>query len=276
MPVGHRGPAARTQENRRSESLLILGKVDLDTFERDGYVVLRGAVSAKVAEACRQAIWEGMGQRGIRHCDPATWPAVVELDSLDGGTFAEAGASPALAAACDALIGPQRWTAPIRPGAAVVVRFPSQERANAGYHIEGSYDGPGGYWANLRSRARGLLALFLFSDVGPDDAPTRLVCGSHLFVPPFLAPYGEAGTLTDAELWRPSVLCRPVAHATGLAGDIYLCHPFMVHTATWPHRGATPRMIAQPAVHMPDGFALDGSDPSPVAKAIVAGLASAD
>jgi hypothetical protein len=95
-------------------------------------------------------------------------------------------------------------------------------------------------------------------------------------VPPFLAPYGEAGTLTDAELWRPSVLCRPVAHATGLAGDIYLCHPFMVHTATWPHRGATPRMIAQPAVHMPDGFALDGSDPSPVAKAIVAGLGSAD
>ena len=105
MPVGHRGPAARTQENRRSESLLILGKVDLDTFERDGYVVLRGAVSAKVAEACRQAIWEGMGQRGIRHCDPATWPAVVELEWLDCG-----------AAACDALIGPQRWTAPIRPG----------------------------------------------------------------------------------------------------------------------------------------------------------------
>lgn len=109
-------PAARTQENRRSESLLILGKVDLDTFERDGYVVLRGAVSAKVAEACRQAIWEGMGQRGIRHCDPATWPAVVELEWLDCGVFAEAGASPALAAACDALIGPQRWTAPIRPG----------------------------------------------------------------------------------------------------------------------------------------------------------------
>ena len=179
MPVEHRGPAALTQENRRSKSLLILGKVDLDTFERDGYVVVRGAVSAKVAEACRRAIWEGMGQRGIRHCDPATWPAVVEPDSLDGGVFAEAGASPASAAACDALIGPQRWTAPIRPGAAVVVRFPSQERANAGYHIEGSYDGPGGYWANLRSRARGLLALFLFSDVGPDWSAGRTCSCRH-------------------------------------------------------------------------------------------------
>ncbi len=32
-------------------------------------------------------------------------------------------------------------------------------------------------------------------------------------------------------------------------------------------------MIAQPAVHLPGGFTLDGSDPSPVARAIVAGLA---
>src|SRR5215813_2907522 len=43
-----------------------------------------------------------------------------------------------------------------------VARFPSEDRANAGYHIEGSYDGPGGYWVNVRSNARGLLALFLF------------------------------------------------------------------------------------------------------------------
>jgi hypothetical protein len=55
------------------------------------------------------------------------------------------------------------------------------------------------------------------------------------------------------------------------AGDVFLCHPFMVHTATWPHRGAGPRMIAQPAVNAPDGFVLDGSDPSPVAQAIVNG-----
>jgi len=66
------------------------------------------------------------------------------------------------------------------------------------------------------------------------------------------------------------------AHATGKAGDVFLCHPFMVHTATWPHRGAGPRMIAQPAINAPDGFELDGSDPSPVAQAIVKGLAMAD
>ena len=55
--------------------------------------------------------------------------------------------------------------------------------------------------------------------------------------------------------------------ATGRAGDVYLCHPFIVHTATWPHRGTVPRMMARPAVAIPDGFALDGSDISPVALA---------
>lgn len=72
---------------------------------------------------------------------------------------------------------------------------------------------------------------------------------------------------------RPSVLCRRAAEATGRAGDVYLCHPFIVHTATWPHRGTTPRMMAQPAVEVRDGFTLDGSDQSPVAQAIVQGLA---
>lgn len=89
------------------------------------------------------------------------------------------------------------------------------------------------------------------------------------------APYGEAGTEPDTELWFSSTLCLNTAHATGKAGDVFLCHPFMVHTATWPHRGNGPRMIAQPAVNAPDGFALDGSDPSPVAQAIVNGLAMA-
>jgi hypothetical protein len=163
-------------------------------------------------------IWAALGERGVREDDPATWPPLVHIDSLGGGPFAAAGTSPVLAAAYDELIGPGRWAPQVHAGGAVLVRFPSQDRANAGYHIEGSYDGPGGYWVNVRSRARGLLALLLFTDVGPDDVPTRLVCGSHLHVAQFLAPYGEAGTSADAEFWRPSVLCRPVTHATGKAG----------------------------------------------------------
>lgn len=246
--------------------------MDVDTFIRDGYVAIRGAFAADTAAACRELIWESLGQQGLLADDAATWPPVAEIGNLDDEPFHAAATGPALTAAYDELIGPGRWTRRVDAGRAVVVRFPSEDRANSGYHIEGSYEGPGGHWVNVRSRARGLLALLLFTDVGPEDAPTRLMRGSHLAVPEFLAPYGEAGTSADAEFWRPSALCLPTAHATGHAGDAFLCHPFLVHTATWPHRGTAPRMIAQPAVQARDGFTLDGSDPSPVARAIVAGL----
>lgn len=249
--------------------------IDVDGFVRDGYLAVRGAFDAATAAACREMIWESLHGQGIDEGNPASWPPLAQAGCLEGEPFTAAGTSPALACAYDELIGPGRWTPPVNAGGAVVVRFPSPDRANAGYHIEGSYDGPGGYWVNVRSRARGLLALLLFTDVGRGDAPTRLIIGSHLYVPEFLAPYGEAGASADGEFWRPSVLSRPVAHATGQAGDAFLCHPFMVHTATWPHRGTGPRMIAQPAVHIRDEFALDGTDPSPVASAITAGLAIA-
>jgi hypothetical protein len=252
------------------------GRVDVDSFVRDGFVAVRRAVDAGTVAACQELTWAALERRGVRRADPGSWPPVAEgLDCLKGEPFVAAYMAPALTAAYDELIGPARWKPAVDIGEAVVVRFPSAGRANAGYHVEGSYPGPAGerWWVNVRSRARGLLALFLFTDVGPDGAPTRLVCGSHLTVARFLAPYGETGTDADAQLWYPSTLCRPVTHATGQAGDVFLCHPFIVHTATWPHRGAGPRMIAQPAVGAPGGFALDGTDPSPVARAIVSGLA---
>jgi hypothetical protein len=259
--------------------------VDLDAFERDGYVAVRRAVDADTVAACRELVWAAMERRGVRRDDPGSWPPVVEgVSGLTGEPSLAACLAPALTAAYDELIGAGRWKRPVRSadmGGSVVVRFPAEgERANAGYHIEGSYPAPAGkpgrYWVNVRSRNRGLLALILLTDVGRHDAPTRLLCGSHLVVPQFLAPYGEAGTDADADFWRPSTLCLNAAHATGKAGDTFLCHPFMVHTATWPHQGTGPRMIAQPSISAPAGFALDGSDPSPVARAIVRGLAMAD
>jgi hypothetical protein len=198
--------------------------VDLDAFVRDGYVAIRGAVDAGTVAACRELIWDAMERRGVRRDDPGTWPPLVEgMDDLSGGPFVAAYMAPALTAAYDELIGPGRWEPWADMGESVVVRFRVEdERANAGYHIEGAYatpDGaPGRWWVNVRSRARGLLALFLFTDVGRDDAPTRLLCGSHLAVPQFLAPYGEAGTGSDAEFWRPSTLCMTARMPPGRPG----------------------------------------------------------
>jgi hypothetical protein len=109
--------------------------------------------------------------------------------------------------------------------------------------------------------------LFLFSDVDDTDAPTRIRVGSHRPLARQLARAGEAG-LTLGELaadeFAGSADC-PEVHATGDAGCVYLCHPFLVHSAQ-PHRGNRPRFLAQPPLLPRGAFSLSGS--SPVERAI--------
>jgi hypothetical protein len=176
----------------------------------------------------------------------------------------------------DALLGYGRWIQRQGVGGSLPIRFPSaKDPGDVGWHIDGSYDVGGQWWVNVHSRDRGLLALFLFTDVGNNDAPTELIVGSHLDVPRVLLPYGESGVFF-AELVAglpASTFERPRIRATGQAGDVYICHPFMVHRATWPHRGVAPRIIAQPAVAHHPPFALrDGSDVCAVERAILHGL----
>ena len=126
------------------------------------------------------------------------------MNCPEGPPFAAAGTSPALTSVYDELLGPGRWTRRAGVGGTVPVRFPSEEYpGDVGYHIEGNWWGGDEYWTNVRSRGRGLLALFLFTDVGPDDTPTRLVVGSHQYVPAVLRPAGEAGPGSRPAAPRP-------------------------------------------------------------------------
>ena len=78
-----------------------------------------------------------------------------------------------------------RWRAQDGLGGTTPVRFPVEgDPGDDGWHIDGSYSHDDEYWVNVRSDGRSLLMLFLFSDVGEDDAPTRIRVGSHLEYPP--------------------------------------------------------------------------------------------
>jgi hypothetical protein len=66
----------------------------------------------------------------------------------------------------------------------------------------------------------------------------------------------------------PHVDKRRVALATGNAGDVYLCHPFLMHAASWPHRGTTPRFVAQPELPPPLELERANADYSAVEIAI--------
>lgn len=113
--------------------------------------------------------------------------------------------------------------------------------------------------------------LFLFSEVGEADAPTRIRVGSHLDIARRLAPAGDAG-LSLRELAAngfAETAHLPEVLATGSPGTVYLCHPFLVHAAQ-PHHGIRPRFMAQPALLPREPLRLDRTDGnySPVETAI--------
>ena len=254
----------------------MLTQAEIDAFVRDGYVAVRGAVPDVVLRACRDVIWAELAGRGIARDDPATWTEpVVRIPCPEGGPFAEAGPTAPVREACDQLIGAGRWRPRRGVGGTIPVRFPGEDDpGDAGWHIESSFQAGQQWRVNLASRARGLLALYLFTDVTEADAPTRLRPGSHLDVPPILAAAGD-----DGMDWAPAAqqaarasAHRPTAYATGRAGDVFLCHPFLVHAATWPHRGRSARIIAQPGVALHTQFPL-GASLSPVEIAIMNGCA---
>ncbi|HYS31106.1 MAG TPA: phytanoyl-CoA dioxygenase family protein [Streptosporangiaceae bacterium] len=260
----------------------MLSAAEIDAFLADGYVAIRGAVPGAVARACQDVVWSELEKQRIVRDDPATWTAaVVRINCPDGGPFAAAGQGtvPVLAEACDQLIGAGRWWRRPGVGGTIPVRFPGeQDPGDAGWHFESSYEAGGSWRVNIGSRARGLLALYLITDVDADGAPTRLRPGSHLDVPPILEPAGDDGLdwSVAAPLAAQASAHRPTALATGRAGDVFLCHPFLVHAASWPHRGSQPRMIAQPGVALHGQFPLDpDASPSPVERAILTGLAGA-
>jgi len=221
----------------------------IDRFIAEGFVRVDRAFPRENAEAARAILWKAAG------CDPGdatswTRPA-IRLGMFTGQPFVDAANTARLHAAYDQLVGPGRW---VRPGAmgTFPVRFPSPiDPGDSGWHIDvsfGTADPDFMAWrANIHSKGRALLMLFLFSDVGEDDAPTRIRVGSHADIARQLAPAGEAG-LTLGELAADgfaSSAHRPVISAVGEAGTVYLCHPFLVHSAQMNRRGR-PRFIAQP------------------------------
>jgi hypothetical protein len=151
----------------------MLSPAEIDAFVADGFVAVRGALPGAVLDACQEEIWSALGDRGVLRDDPLTWrDPVVRIPCPESPAFAAAGTQPVLWEAFDQLIGEGRWWRRPGVGGTVPVRFPSRaDPGDAGWHIEGSFDQDGEWWVSYPSRGRGLLTLYLFSDVDADSAP---------------------------------------------------------------------------------------------------------
>jgi hypothetical protein len=242
-----------------------LSAAEIERFIDEGFIRIDQAFPQEWAEEARAIMWRDLPGDPD---DPTTWSQpVIRLPGYGGGPFEAAVNTPILHRAFDQLVGKGRWLS--RDGlGSFPVRFPhADDPGDAGWHVDLSFAGDSGdpneqqnfsaWRVNVTSRDRALLMLFLFSDVGEEDAPTRIRVGSHKDMARHLEPAGEDGR---SRMYLEHMGAeRRQALATGPAGTVYLCHPFLVHAAQM-HRGKTPRFMAQPPLGLAQPYLLDRDD----------------
>lgn len=252
----------------------VLADDEIERFVRDGYVKVEQAFSRELAARCVDELWSMLD---VTRDDPDTWTRpIIRIPGTSKPSVVAAINTDRLTGAInDVLGGPEAWLPRSTGYGTFPIRFPSEvDPGDAGWHIDSSF-GPAPDWrVNLASRGRALLLLMLFSEVTEVDAPTRIRVGSHFDVARGLAAEESDNIRFLMDPHARGCADREVALATGDAGDVYICHPFLVHAASWPHRGCRPRFIAQPGIHHREGEGLGGFDyddldnDSPVKRAV--------
>lgn len=255
----------------------MLNKKEIEQFIINGFVRIDCAFSKETADAALDILWNDLP------CDrlnPSTWTEpVIRLGMYSQQPFIDSLNTEQLHTAFNQLVGENKWL-PCRSAGTFPVRFPSaQQPSDTGKHVDVSFPGndPHNYFewrANIRSKGRALLMLALYSDVGEHDAPTVLYQGSHMDVAKLLSHAGDAG-LSFMELAGKldGLPERSKVYATGKAGTVYLCHPFLVHAAQ-AHLGTSPKFMAQPPLLLRGELTISGSTSGyfPVEDAIRLGI----
>ena len=228
-------------------------------------LILRKGFSQDIAAEGRALIWNRMGT-SWEDCTTYGQPMVHLKRGFRDGPFGRV-MNGRVQAALDQLMGANRWAFDGRFGWWPVI-FPG-------------FTGPGGWHVDgvgrqhLTSPEKGLVTLFLFSDIEPGDAGTPVVRGSHHAVARLLAE-AEHGRLSPEGLAArlPEVDAAQVVKVTGEAGDVALLHPLLIH-GFGPNRGRRIRFACNPLFRLREPMRLDRPDGSysPVAMAIRTAIA---
>ena len=250
----------------------ILDDASVEHFLEHGYISMRGCFEfSQVAE------WLDLGwQRlGYDRNDPATWVNARVHQPWTQGVKVREFAPEVFDAMCDLCGGQERIEEPYfgdsfiwNLGIGKDQPWQSPQELSNGWHKDGDF-----FRHFLDSPEQGLLLIALYSDIEPQGGGTFLANDSVPVVARYLADHPE-GVLPDDFPFRAlKSECREFTEATGKLGDVFLMHPFLLHTASQNVRG-TARAITNPLARLrePMQFNRADGDYSPVERAILRGL----
>lgn len=237
----------------------ILDVTDLEQFIAHGWCMVRGAFTARQAQAARAVVWRRMAQKiGILESQPSTWPPAYDIEEHLTDPVVIACFTDRLATAIDELVGVGRWTGDRRWGLWPVNFYYGAQRAerwpSTSWHVDGNW-----FRHTIDAHYQGLLLVGLFSDVAPGAGGMVVSAGSHRRTARVLA--GHPQGLTHRELFD-RVLAEPLdrfCEITGEAGDVMLGHPFLFHTRGFKRHGE-PRILSNSEVPLRAPLVLDRPD----------------
>jgi hypothetical protein len=253
-------------------SYRVLTAKQVDHFLDKGFVVIRRCFSRAAATEFTRQLWDRLGYD--RH-DPATWTQPLVHMPAHRTLNVREFAPKAWDAACD-LVGGAERIATDRPyvwndGFIVNLRHGADQpwaaasAASPGWHKDGDF-----FRHFLDSPEQGLLTLVLWSDVQHQGGATFVATDSVRPVARFLADnpqgvYPELPTAgEDGAVQIPYddliAQCHDFTEATGDVGDVYLLHPYVLHTRS-PNMLRIPRIITNPPLTLAEPLRFDRPNP---------------
>jgi hypothetical protein len=250
----------------------ILSDAEVEQFIERGFVRLSGCFSRELALEQTRRACERL------YCsldDPTTWPLGRLRAPETGRVDFESIAPRAYQAACELIGGAERalsctW------GDGFIINFGGEEFAWQPpsrtiypewqiWHKDGDF-----FRHFLDSPEQGLLLIAVFSDIADQGGGTYLACDSVGHIARFLAEHPEGVLPRGFPCEEIIGKCDDFIEATGSIGDVYLMHPFMLHTRSV-NVSRRARFIINPPMKLREPMCFsrpDARDHSPVERAV--------
>ncbi|MCC5830583.1 MAG: phytanoyl-CoA dioxygenase family protein [Phycisphaeraceae bacterium] len=245
-----------------------------EQFTEEGYIIIREAFDPDFARRWTQRAWDRLGYDPQY---PSTWAeARIHMPTLERRDVPDI-APDVWLAVCELLGGEERIKAPfvwsdafivnLREGADDPWQAPHERKA--GWHKDGDF-----FRHFLDSPEQGLLTIVLWSDVVHQGGPTYIAPQSIGLIARYLAEHPEGRLPNEFPIAELIDQCDHFVEATGNAGDVYLMHPYMLHTVSQ-NVLRRPRFITNPPVQLNEPMNFNRPDPesfSAVERAVLRGL----